>query len=231
MLYKSLGIVLNYIKYGETSIITRIFTDLFGKQTYILHGVRSRKPKYSMALFQPLMPLDMVIYHKKTAHIQRIAEVRCHTPISNILGDLKKATIASFLSELLGKVLYEEEHNEALFAFLLHAILQFNEQTVGYETFHLSFMLQLSHYLGFGIKSAQDVDKQLAHAGFHAPLDQNEMVWLDDLLIHPMHREETIKMTKPILRKLTTHILHYYQIHIDHLDMPKSLKILQELAS
>ncbi|MFN7094788.1 MAG: DNA repair protein RecO [Burkholderiales bacterium] len=231
MLHKTPGMVLNYIKYGETSIITRIFTLLFGQQTYIIHGVRSKKPKYSMALFQPLMPLDMVVYHKKTVNIQRIADVRCHTPIHGILGNLKKATVASFLSELLSKVLYEEEQNEALFNFLLQSVIQFNDQSAGYETFHLAFMLQLSPYLGFGVKTAQDMDIQLSRGGFHPRWHSDEIHSLDNLLHTPIGQAVSTTLPKATIRKLTTDIIHYYQLHVDQFDIPKSLKVLQELSN
>lgn len=229
MLHKTPGIVLNYIKYRETSIIVRIFTALFGRQTYIIQGVRTRKAKYSIALFQPLMPLDMVVYHRKTANIQRIAEVRCYTPINHILGDLKKATIVTFLSELLSKVLYEEEHNEPLFSFLMESIISLNEQDTAYEYFHLTFMLQLSHYLGFGIKAAEDMEMQLCRSGFHAGFSQEEIVLLDTLLSKPFHQVPFTN--KATIRKLTTMIITYYQLHIDTLDTLKSLKVLQEIGN
>src|SRR5690606_8411002 len=106
MRYTTRGIVLHYMKYRETSIIVRIFTEMFGKQSFLVQGVRTNKPKHHIALFQPLVPLDMVIYHhKKHATLQRILEIKCHMPITHILGDLKKATIATFLAELLHKLL------------------------------------------------------------------------------------------------------------------------------
>lgn len=229
MLYKTQGIVLNYIKYGETSIIAKVFTALFGRQTYIVHGVRTKKAKHRIALFQPLMPLDMVVYHKKTANIQRIVEVKCYSPINNILGNLPKATIAIFLTELLSKVLHEEEHNEKLFSFLLEAVLQLDAQPVGYQAFHLAFMLQLSNYLGFGVKVAKDIDIQLYRAGYHAGFSPEEIKLLDDLLTKQLGKP--IITNKATIRKLTASIVSYYQLHIDTLATLKSLKILQEISS
>ena len=37
MLYKTRGIVFRFVKYGETSIIVTIFTELFGLQSYIVN--------------------------------------------------------------------------------------------------------------------------------------------------------------------------------------------------
>jgi DNA repair protein RecO (recombination protein O) len=233
MLYKTQGIVLSHIKYGETSIIARIFTARFGQQSYIIHGVRRKKPKYSAALFQPLVPLDMVVYHKKTTNIQRIAEVRCHTPISNILGDFKKSAIVTFLAEFLAKALYEEETNDPLFSFLLHAIIELDKQLAGYETFHIGLMLQLSQYLGFGIRNIQDITLQLARAGFCQEFSQVETSILDHLLKTPLGQANNIQfhIHKATIRKLTNDMLHYYQLHIDNLYTLRSLKILQELSN
>ena len=65
MLYKTRGIALNYIRYRESSIIAKIYTEAFGIQSYIVNGVRSSKSKTNrIALFQPLTLLDMVVYHK-----------------------------------------------------------------------------------------------------------------------------------------------------------------------
>ena len=61
-----MGIVLNYIKYGDTSIICKIYTEQYGLQSYIINGVRNSKSK-NIGLFQPLNILDMVVYYKKNS--------------------------------------------------------------------------------------------------------------------------------------------------------------------
>ena len=45
MKYTSRAIALSYIKQGETSIITKIFTEEKGLQIFIVKGVRSKKAK------------------------------------------------------------------------------------------------------------------------------------------------------------------------------------------
>lgn len=116
MLHTTQGIVLSNIKYRETSIIAKIFTEAFGLQAYIIQGVRTKKP-IQHCLFQLLTLLDMVVYYRKHRGIQRMAEVQCCTSNINILANIKKATMAVFLAEFLAKVIREEEHNEKLFNF------------------------------------------------------------------------------------------------------------------
>jgi DNA repair protein RecO (recombination protein O) len=228
MRYATRGIVLNYMKYREASIIVRIFTELFGKQSYVVNSVRMLRPRHSIALFQPFMPLDMVVYHKKNVTLQRIVEVKCYAPITNILCDLKKATIATFLTELLNKVLYEEEQNEGLFKFLLQSIIKLNELVDRYELFYLDFMLQLCSYLGFGVSNASEINQQLVQSGFHNTLNENEIALLDNLL--NKQSTNTTIISKLSIRNLLANMVKYFQLHIDTLDMLKSLPVLQEVS-
>ncbi|MBA4056317.1 MAG: DNA repair protein RecO, partial [Marivirga sp.] len=71
MLHKTRGVVFRFTKYGETSIIVNIFTELFGLQGYIVNGVRSKSGKNRIALYQPLTLLDLVVYHRENANINR----------------------------------------------------------------------------------------------------------------------------------------------------------------
>ncbi len=44
-LHKTKGIVLRTVKYGETSMIITMFTELFGLQSYLVNGVRTSSKK------------------------------------------------------------------------------------------------------------------------------------------------------------------------------------------
>ena len=48
MVSKTNGIVLNYIKYKETSIISKIYTKEFGLKSYLINGVRTKKGKFNI---------------------------------------------------------------------------------------------------------------------------------------------------------------------------------------
>ena len=41
MLQKTKGMVLRNVKYGETSLIVTIFTEMLGIQSYLVNGVRT----------------------------------------------------------------------------------------------------------------------------------------------------------------------------------------------
>ena len=93
MIIKTKGIVLSYIKYGETSIICKIFTETSSIQTFIINGVRKSKSK-NIALYQPLNILDLVIYHKESSGIQRIKEAKLDVIYKSLHLDIKKISIS-----------------------------------------------------------------------------------------------------------------------------------------
>src|SRR5882724_4224239 len=77
-IHKTKGIVLRTVKYGETSVIVTIFTELFGVQSYLVNGVRtsSKKGSGKANLFQPGAILDMVVYHNELKNLNRIKEFK-----------------------------------------------------------------------------------------------------------------------------------------------------------
>ena len=41
--YKARGVVLHTIKYGDSSMVAYLFTDLFGRMNYMIQGVHSSR--------------------------------------------------------------------------------------------------------------------------------------------------------------------------------------------
>ena len=96
MILKTRGIVFRFTKFRETSIIVTIFTETFGLQSYIVNGVRSKTAKNRIALYQPLTLLNLVVYHRDNANIERIREISCLYPYRTLMSDVKKSTLAMF---------------------------------------------------------------------------------------------------------------------------------------
>ena len=239
MLQKTQGIVLHFIRYKETSIITKIYTEAFGLQSYIVNGVRGGRGKAGkttttkIAFFQPLTLLDLVVYYKKAGQryaggLNRISEIKCLEPYQSLPYDFKKSGMGIFTAELLGRVLTEEEEHPELFVFLRQSLLIFDHMNTGYENFHLQFMLKLSRYLGFPPNSAQEVNQQLTLAFGGNGLEDHEIKALQELITADY--TEHVKITNVIRRSLLENLLRYYQLHVDNLGELKSVHVLKELT-
>jgi DNA repair protein RecO (recombination protein O) len=148
-MYKLTAIVLHTKKYRESSLLVYTYTNLFGRQTYVVNGVRSEKNKTGMACFQPLTLLDAVAYHNPKSDLQRLGEYRLLQPLHSIPFSVTKNAQALFIGEVLYKTIREQETNEALFRFLVRAVLELDEMKQGVANFHLYFLVQLNRYLGY----------------------------------------------------------------------------------
>jgi len=222
MLHKTRGIVFRFTKYGESSIIVTIFTELFGIQTYLVNGVRSKSAKGKIALFQPLTLLDLVVYYKENANIKRIKEVKCLHQYQSLAADLRKSTIAIFISEVLNKTVKDESHAQEIFEFLYHALILLDHQQSAVENFHLIFLIKLSRFLGFGAHQSDEI------LGARM-LDPEEENILKKLLQTDF--TEVIPMTNTQRRNVLEAILRFYALHIESLGDIKSVQVLREVMS
>lgn len=237
MLIKTRGIVLNYLKYRETSIIARVYTEQRGVQSYIVNGVRKAKPPGRIALFQPFTLLDLVAYVSPRGGLTRLSEFRCLRPFRTLPYDVRKSSVVLFLSEVVSRVLREEEENAALFEFMYQAIVAYDEQEEGFENFALLFLLRLSYYLGFGPESGQQITEQVAFAS-DANLTSTSRPtvlrfqefehFFDELL----RGDATASVPNGrVRRELLSILLRYYQLHVENMGDIRSLDVLSDVLA
>jgi DNA repair protein RecO (recombination protein O) len=229
MLYKTRGIALSYIRYRESSIISKIYTESFGIQTYIVNGVRSAKSKSNrIALFQPLTLLDMVVYHKsKEDTIHRLSELKCYAPFSSIPFDVVKSSLALFVTEILGKTLKEEESNEFLFHFLQESVLYLDRAEGRFENFHIQFLMQLASFLGFGIETIEDLERELGANNFPQTNDHIEHAASEKLLYSEFGASISLDRNRRL--RILEKVIFFYKIHMDGLGEVRSLEVLKEI--
>ena len=158
MTYKTKGIVLNFIKFKESSIICKIYTESFGLQSYIVNGVRSSN-KTKMSLFQPLTILDLVVYNKSSVNIQRLKEMKIDIIYMTNHTDIKKISVCIFLSELLSKILSNEPNQNQKFNFLYNSFLIYDGLEKNIKNFHIQFLLKLTKFFGFQISDSSQITK------------------------------------------------------------------------
>jgi DNA repair protein RecO (recombination protein O) len=228
MLNKTKGIVINYMKYRESSLLVTIYTAEFGISSYVENGVRSAKAKHKIALFQPLTLLELEVYHKPGKGLHRISEAKCYYPYRRIPFDIAFSSIALFLTEVLGKVLKEEEANPILFEFLEESFLLLDQGSGHMENFHLQFLWRLSEFLGFHAGQVGEFLDQLREAGVPGmgELDPKAVQTLFD-----SHYGEATGINRAQRAAILRALIYYYGLHMESFGELKSLQILQEVMS
>ena len=143
------AIVLSSLKYGDTSLIVKCYTEQEGVKSYLIRGVLKPKKKgIKAAYFQPLTQLKIVAKHNQKNTLNAIKEVQVINPYKTIHSNIVKQSVVFFLSEVLSNSIQEEEQNKTLYSYLETAFtwLDVHDKIAN---FHLLFLLNLTGFLGF----------------------------------------------------------------------------------
>ena len=242
-LHKTKGIVLRAVKYGETSLIVTIFTELFGLQSYMVNGVRtsSKKGSGKANLFQPTAILDLVVYHNELKHLNRIKEFKWSYLYQHIFSDVPKNAVALFMIELLTKCLKQPEANPELFEFCEDAFIHLDESTGSVmANFPLFFALHLPVFFGFRISdeysdknSIVDLQEGMFVPGrpdhFHFLEGKQAEVTSELLKMMQPEELEQLKLNHDFRRQLLFAYETYYALHIQDFGTMKTLPVLKEV--
>ena len=243
--HKTKGIVLRVVKYGESSIITSVFTELFGIQSYIVNGVRvnSKKGSGRGNLFQPASLLDLVVYHNELKNLQRIKEFKWAHIYDNIFFSVFKNAVGLFMIELLQRSLKQPEPNPELFHFVEDAFLHLDRAPDNVvANFPIYFALHLSGFYGFRISdkhSGQTRIRDLQEGEFvaDAPLhswylnEQYSRVVSDLLKVMQPAELAQLKLNQETRRVLLHALETFYALHIQDFGTMKTLPVLEAVLS
>ncbi|MEO7265511.1 MAG: DNA repair protein RecO [Ferruginibacter sp.] len=244
--FKTKGIVLRSIRYGESSLVVTIFTELFGIQTYMQNGARvSKKGSNKAAMFQPAALLDMEVYHNELKAIHRIKENNWSFLYQHIFSDVMKNCIALYMVELLHKTLKQPESNPELFYFCEDSFQQLDKAEAAVTAnFPLFFTIHLTHFLGLRLTDdvrhlpiSDDIFLDMMDGNFthiqptHHHYLQAEEALITAELLKTMQPGELshIKLNQQKRRNLLYRYQEFYALHIPDFGQMKTLKILFEL--
>lgn len=234
MLITTPAIVLNSVKYGDTSLIVHLYTELAGLQSYLLKGIRSsRNRNMKTAHFLPANQLEIVATHKAKGTLENIREIRLMYPYSTLHTHWVKSAQVMYLSELLSQVLREEEENKALFSFLTGAFRALDLHQSAPD-FHLIFMLELAGYLGFA-PDREGLDLPFFNLG-EGHFDEvrlpgalegqllEDFKWLlqQDLTQSPVSR-----LSADRRNDLLKVLQEYFRLHLHEFRTPRSAEVLR----
>ena len=220
-------------------MITTIYTEAFGRMSFIMQGIHGKKSSVKGNLLRQLFLLEMEVDYKPGRELQRVKEIKNISPFKSIPFGIVKSSQALFLAELLEKVLREEESRPDLFEFLFRSIQVLDLLEDGISNYHLLFLIQLTRFLGFAPSNNYSASNQFfdmiagnfvlsppAHSWF---LKNRESSVLDQLIIMSYQNLAEFKPDQGLRNILLDFLLEYYGLHLGNKLNLKSLEILREI--
>jgi len=240
MLVKTKALVLSALKFQESSLIVKCFTQSDGVKSYFVRSVytakSTKKGGAKIAYFQPLTALEIVAEHKNKGTLEQLKEIKLSQAYQTIPTDITKSTLLLFLADMLQHALQEEEKNSDFFAFVEAAIVWLDSHQAC-ANFHLVFLLDTAKYLGFypdtsginlpyfnlaegqfcenfAIGTLTDQETNLLKRGLQLQFDS------DQKSFHVSERQLLLKI-----------LIDYYIQHLSGFKKPKSLEVLKAVFS
>lgn len=232
-------IILNYIRYSDSSVIVHAVSEHYGRISFMVYGVASKK-RSKLSAFQPLFLLDIQLYYKADRGLQKLKEYKLNPPLNSITSDIRKSSLVLFLSELISKTVKEEYADKVLFDFIKTSILFLEEIEHNIAFFHLVFLIKLSRYLGFAPESDSSDAKyydykdgisvnSVPHHNHY--MNRNDFKTCMSLMNANFSELNKIKINKIQRDSILDILLDLYEIHILNFNSLKSYPILKEVFS
>ncbi len=229
MLKKTEGIVINSMRYRDTSLIVKIFTRELGLKSYIINGVRKAGAKSKAALYQPMTILDLVVYEKENSGLQRISESKLAHPFALIPYEFPRTSIALFLAEAVAKSIYENYHNQQLFDWLKNSLLCLDRNTQEIKHFPLVFLLEMARFIGFGPETPHELLDESRSLPFDAQELSHAIEYLECLMKDSYSCQ--LKVKKELRGKLLDFLLVFYGEQLDSNQVWKSIAIIRNVMA
>lgn len=239
MLVNSRGIVLNTLRYSDSSIIARILTEHAGQRSFMVRVGKGRSAAGKLSQLQALSIVNVSFDHDDRQGLRTPRSLERAEVMRTIPFDTVKSSIAIFMAEVLSRTLQEETADVRLFDFLHNSILLLDREERPCHNFHLAFLLQLSSFLG----CEPTLDNGIGHPFF----DLREGVTCAIAPLHPHYLEGSAKQAMEQLeaggmdghanihlsnddrRTLLRALVDYYRLHLDGMREIRSHLVLEEV--
>lgn len=239
MIIKTRGIVFRAIKYSESSLITDIYTEAKGLRRYIISGVRSKKARTKASLLQVMSLVDMVAYDREDRDLNRVKEIKAAHVYRNLPFEIRRGAVGLFIAEVARKTIRESEENPKLFQFLYDTFTYLDQTSHSVSNLHLTFLLDLSTFLGFLPGGHYDEDHQIfdLQEGLFVREAPNHIYYLKDkesallwaFMQTSMAEAHTISVERLPRQQLVQNLLDYFRLHLENFPEINAHQVLKEV--
>ncbi len=239
MLTKCQIIVFHTIKHSDNGVVVKGFSNKSGKSTYYFYVGKKHS---NNNLIAPLNIIDAVVYNRHSSQtaigMPVIKELNNAYKLQTIREDIRKTSIALYISELLQKSIKEIEPNSELYNFLVKSILLLDSLENGIENFHLYFTVQYCKQLGY--MPINNYSEERQYFNFETAmfcnnfndlmcLDIEQSKLLNRMLSLQLYNLNQIKCSGRFRGEFLKRLLDYISFHIGSKIDLKSICVLGEI--
>lgn len=228
MLHSTPAIVFNRIRHRDNKLIVTLYTQSLG---LIPCSYYTPKKGGKVSLLEPLSIAETILKIRQNREIQELKELRMLTPLSEIRTDIRKSTVAIFISELLIKCTRHSGQDGSLFSFLSKEIIRL-ESTENPAYFHLHFIVRLIRELGIGPRNNYSLATPYfneSEALYKSTHQHNGWDEAESLLLSNLLHEENGQINARMRDLMLTRLLGFLSLQLQISTDLRSRTVLNEV--
>ena len=232
MIVSTPGIVMHATKYGDTSLIVKIFTQQQGNQSFMIKGAFRKNNRFAASYFTPLAMMDISYDDHNRGSLKYLKDIAPRKTSESLFYDPAKSSILLFYNEILYKLLADAGEDKVLFDFLRKEIEGVHLASGNLAELPLRFLLRLCKVMGYspednysatnGYFSMQECRFQSCYVEDAGFMNREESAYLHNLL----SQESQVPASRMLRSALLKRLVAYLQMHNEQIRKIDSLEIL-----
>jgi len=241
MLVNSRGIVLSTLRYSDSSIIARIYTEVAGLRPFMVRVGKGRGAVGKVSALQPLSPVTISFDPEQRQGMRTPRSLERGRTLVRIPFDALRSSMAIFMAEVLSRSLQDDLQDAHLFNLINDAVTLLDSEEEHFTDLHLTFLMELTRFLG----CHPQVDTECSMTYFD--LREGEYCAMPPL--HPEHISERVlqnfvtlactalndhqqlRFSNTDRRLLLRTMITYLRLHVDGMSEIRSHSVLEEVMS
>lgn len=236
MLKKSEGIVLRTLKHQDAHLITRMYTETYGMQDFIIKGYASAASRRKYSYFQPLSIIEVVYFEKHGQEIHKVQESRMSVFLKSIQTNPIKVTLGLSISEIFYDCVKEQEGDEELYQLLKTVIVHLDESEEKFIHYFFYFLVHFLKVSGF----APDImieswdkpaffDFQNGRIFHHEGGNSRLCFLFTAFLQSDIENCTRILFSNEEKKMFISGVFQYYHFHVQGFRQPKTIQVFSEI--
>jgi len=152
MLATHKAILINTIKYSESAVIAKFFTQTEGIVSVICNGVRKAKKGNKMGLLKPASLCEIVVSSKPSQNLASLKEIRNTPPLTYLCSQPELIHFCFYISGVLDQFAHENHDDASLFEYTWEYIQELEASQYIITNLPLHFLigvLKIEGYMPF----------------------------------------------------------------------------------
>jgi len=243
MIVETEAIVLNSMKYGDTSKIVSLFTKSFGKVSVLAKGSRKAKNKFGSSL-EPLSYSSISFYNNPSRDLKVLSNSELFLPLRKIPESFPHLSAGLIMSEAISQVVDLNEINTEIFELVTQILIKLNELLPNPQNYTTYFHIKLAEILGFALDlNLPETDKNELLFSFSNGCfikDTNSMSlsykfninvakFLSEINLLEFNQISDIESNKRCTEILNDFFVRYFSYHLDKKYSYKTLNLFNSI--